>query len=277
MSDQKWNAPNNTALIIVDVQNGFCPGGNLAVPEGDEIIPQVNELAEKFGIVIITQDFHPEGHASFASTHEREPMEQVWMKDGQIVGEIEEGKTKAEDAPVQGAIVQTLWPDHCIQGTPDADFHPDLLSNLGEKIDGVTVLQKGTNKNIDSYSGFQENDKVSRPRFPNGETLTDTLEQLDVDRVVFVGLAYDFCVGWHALDAKNEGFEAVVVKDATRGINVPVAEGVTTGTLMDKQLADAGVVVVNDMEELGNFLQSANKLESFDPGARKRFPEKDMN
>lgn len=248
MTNQNWTAPADTAYIIVDVQNGFCPGGNLAVPGGDDIVDDVNAIAEKFGIVIITQDFHPEGHASFASTHGRNAMEQVWMKDGKIVGEIEEG---VDTPPVEGAIQQTLWPDHCVQGTPDAEFHPRLLENLGEKADGVTVLQKGKNKNIDSYSGFQENDKVSKPRFDNGETLADTLKSLGVKRVVFTGLAYDFCVGWHALDAAEEGFEAIVVKGATRGINIPISDGVTTETLMDDQLKAAGVKVVNDIDELG--------------------------
>lgn len=267
---KKWTAPQNTALIIVDVQNGFCPGGNLAVPEGDDIIPEVNALAENFGVVILTQDFHPEGHASFASTHNRDPMDNVWMKDGQIVGEIVEG---SDEPPVEGAIRQTLWPDHCVQGTDDAHLHSDLLKNFGEKINDVTVLQKGYQQAYDSYSGFWDNGKQAQPRFMNGETLEDTLSQLGVERVVFVGLAYDFCVGWHALDAREAGFEAVVVKDATRGINVPIADGVTTGTLMDDQLKDAGVVVVNNMEELGNFLEGTKY--SFDTGAAMDYPRND--
>lgn len=270
MSDEMKKAPQNTALIIVDVQNGFCPGGNLAVPEGDEIIPEVNALAEKFGVVILTQDFHPEGHASFASTHDREPMENVWMKDGLIVGEIVEGEN---EPPVEGAIRQTLWPDHCVQGTEDALMHRDLLSNFGDKIDGVTVLQKGYQQAFDSYSGFWDNGKQAQPRFMNGETLEDTLKQLGVERVVFVGLAYDFCVGWHAMDAREAGFEAVVVKGATRSIGVPLHDDITTETLMDNQLHSAGVTIVNDTEELGNFLEGTKY--SFDTGADMDYPRND--
>lgn len=262
MTEQNWTAPQDTAYIIVDVQKGFCPGGNLAVPEGDEIIDDVNAIAEKFGIIIMTQDFHPAGHASFASTHNRNPMENVWMKDGQIVGDVQEG---IDTPPVEGAIKQTLWPDHCVQGTEDAHFHPRLLENLGEKIDGVTVLQKGYQQPYDSYSGFWDNGKQAQPRFMNGETLEDTLKALDVKRVVFTGLAYDFCVGWHALDAKEAGFEAIVVKGATRGINVPIAEGVTTETLMDQQLADAGVIVVNDIDELAATLGVSNAPKPSEP------------
>ena len=243
----KYNAPHDTAIIVVDVQNGFCTGGNLAVPGGEEIVPLVNQVASKFGVRIFTQDFHPAGHASFASSHGRDPMENVWMKDGEIVGEIIEG---AEDTPpVEGAIKQTLWPDHCVQNSPDSEFHPDLDIH-----DDDTVLQKGYDSKIDSYSGFWDNGKQDQPRFDNGSTLAETLREIGINRVVLVGLAGDFCVGYHGLDALEEGFEVVVVKDATRSIAVPLGEGVTTETLMDQQLKDAGALIVNS-DELDAVLQ----------------------
>lgn len=239
------NVPANTALIIVDVQNDFCPGGNLAVEGGDEIVPAINHMKGDFGLVVVTQDWHPEGHSSFASTHDREPMARVWMKDGEIIGEILEDENgnpmdRPEHAPVEFAIAQTLWPDHCVQGTSGAEFRSDL----GIPGDAL-ILQKGKNKAVDSYSGFFENDQTTQPRFANGETLADTLRSKGITKLVFTGLAYDFCVGWHALDARKEGFEAVVVKDATRAIGIPLENGATTETAMDAQLAEAGVQVVN--------------------------------
>lgn len=246
-----FKAPDNVALIRVDIQNTFTDGGNLAVAGGQLIIPTVNALSKCFNTVVDTQDWHPAGHSSFASTHERNPFERVWMKGGVIVGEIQtdtQGNPmdKPEHAPVQGALVQTLWTDHGVQNTEDAAFHPDLERDgaaLGVK--NMLHLQKGTNKKIDSYSGFYENDGVTQPKFDNGKTLTETLKGLGVDTAVFVGLASDFCVGWHATDAIKEGFNAVVIYNATKPIAAPIADGVTTETLMLDEMKRAGVKVIN--------------------------------
>lgn len=241
----QWKAPDNTALIIVDIQNDFCPKGKLAVNEGNLIIPIVNSLRQKFKTVVLTQDFHPEGHKSFASSHEdRQDYERVWMKDGIIVGEIltdQSGNVmdQPQHAPVVGAIVQTLWPEHCVQGTIGADFHEDLLRE-----DTDLILQKGTNKNIDSYSGFFENDGKTRPLFTDGRTLRQMLSDKNIDRTVFVGLAGDFCVGWHALDSVKENFNAVVAWDATRSIAIPMRDGITTETCMLDEMKQADVQII---------------------------------
>jgi nicotinamidase/pyrazinamidase len=177
------------ALIIVDVQNDFCPGGTLAVPEGDKIIPVINKISGKFKKVIGTQDWHPEGHMSFAVNHP-----------GKKVYDVIEYK----------GIEQVLWPNHCVQGTPGAGFHPDLDT---ENID--LILRKGINPEIDSYSAFQENDK---------KTLTGLegyLKTLNVKQTYFCGLALDYCVFYSAMDAKEIGFETYVVIDATKGIDSP--------------------------------------------------------
>lgn len=218
--EENWKAPADTALIIVDVQNDFCPGGNLAVENGDKIVPLVNALKEHFNTVVLTQDWHPAGHTSFASSHEgKAPMETTEMPYG----------------------TQVLWPDHCVQGSEGAAFHKDL------DVSGTDlVLRKGANPAIDSYSGFFENDGKTQPRFDNGKTLSETLREAGIKKVVLVGLAFDFCVGWHALDAVKEGFDATVVKDATRSIAIPGADGAPdTEQAMQRQLEDAGVKVVN--------------------------------
>lgn len=214
-----WIAPGNIALVIVDVQNDFCPGGKLAVNGGDQIVESVNAIKRHFGVRVLTQDWHPANHKSFASNHEeRAPFSTLEMPYG----------------------TQVLWPDHCIQGTEGAKFRSDLNVE-----DSDLVLQKGTNPDIDSYSGFFENDGTTPPRFEDGQTLTEKLRAAGVTHVVFCGLAYDFCVGWHALDARKEGFEAIVVKDVSRSIAMPLEAGGTTETAMDQRLQAAGVQVVN--------------------------------
>lgn len=214
-----WTAPADTAFVIVDVQNDFCPGGKLAVNEGDRIIPVVNDLKKYFRLCVMTQDWHPANHQSFASNHPgKVPFSEVEMPYG----------------------MQVLWPDHCVQGTEGAAFRADLNVN-----DSDLVLRKGKNPDIDSYSGFFENDGKTCPLFENGLALTETFKARGINRVVFCGLAYDFCVGWHALDARKEGFSAVVVKDATRSISMPLDGGGTTETAMDEKLRVAGVLVVN--------------------------------
>lgn len=176
------------ALLIVDVQNDFCPGGALAVPDGDRIIPVANRLAERFNHVLMTQDWHPAGHHSFASSHPgKEPFETIEMPYGE----------------------QVLWPDHCVQGTNGADFHPGLDTTRVE-----LIIRKGFRRQIDSYSGFFENDHET------GTGLTGYLRDRGFDTLYIAGLATDFCVKWTALDALKEGFGVSVVRDAVAGIDI---------------------------------------------------------
>jgi nicotinamidase/pyrazinamidase len=175
-------------LIIVDVQNDFCPGGALAVPHGDDVVPVVNRLAAEFTHVGLTQDWHPPGHASFASSHAgKDPFDTIDVSYGQ----------------------QILWPDHCVQGTRGADFHPDLDVPHAE-----LVLRKGFRTAIDSYSAFFENDH----RTPTG--LVGYLKERGFGRVTLCGLATDFCVLYSAVDGRRTGFEVTVVIDACRGIDM---------------------------------------------------------
>lgn len=212
--------PQNTALVIVDVQNDFCPGGKLAVEGGDKIIPAINQIKIDFGLTVLTQDWHPSDHQSFASNHE--------------------GK-KDYDIFNMPYGPQVLWPDHCIQGSEGAEFHEKLKISESD-----LILQKGTNRNIDSYSGFFENDHKTKPCFSSGETLTDMLRSSSVTKVVFCGIAYDFCVGWHALDALKEDFEAVVLENASRSIAMPTPDGnMNTKYVMDAQLAKANIPLIS--------------------------------
>lgn len=207
--------PETDALLVIDIQNDFIPGGMLQVAGGHEIIPGVASLASQFKTIILSQDWHPENHASFASNHPgAAPFTQV----------------QAAYGP------QTLWPDHCVQGTSGAEFHPDLHA-CGLVNAAALVVRKGMNPDIDSYSAFFENDGVT----PTG--LAGALRERGIKRVVCVGLAYDFCVGFSALDAVKSGFEAVVVKDLTRAIAAPVSETRTTADEMDDRLAQAGVIL----------------------------------
>jgi nicotinamidase/pyrazinamidase len=175
-------------LLVVDVQNDFCPGGKLPVARGDEVVPLVNRLAQRFTHVVLTQDWHPAGHSSFASSHAgKKPYELI-------------------EAPY-GA--QVLWPDHCVQGTPGAALRSDLDVPHAE-----LVLRKGYHAAIDSYSAFYENDR----RTPTG--LAAWLRERGFTRVFVAGLAFDFCVRYSAEDAHREGFAAIVVEDACRAIDV---------------------------------------------------------
>lgn len=194
------------ALIVIDVQNDFCPGGALAVGGGDEVVPVINRLIERFEHVVVTQDWHPAGHSSFASSHPgRDAFASIDMPYGS----------------------QTLWPDHCIQGTKGAEFHPDL-----RWIKAELVLRKGFREAIDSYSAFFENDH----RTPTG--LGGYLKERGIGRVTLAGLATDFCVAYSALDAAKLGFEAVVVMDACRAIDLG-----DSLALMTQKMKDAGVVI----------------------------------
>jgi len=175
------------ALAVIDVQNCFLPGGTLPVPEGDRVIPIINRLAPAFHHVVLTQDWHTPGHISFASSHSgKKPFETVQLPYG----------------------TQVLWPDHCIQGTPDADLHTDLKIPHAEMI-----IRKGYRQHVDSYSAFLEADRKT------ATGLTGYLRERGFKQVFFVGLATDFCVAWSAVDARRAGFAAYVIEDATRGID----------------------------------------------------------
>lgn len=185
--------PNNAALIIVDVQNDFIPGGALAVAEGDQVVPLINEIQPKFSHVIATQDFHPKDHGSFAANHP-----------GKKPGEFIE----------LGGLTQILWPVHCVQGTQGADFHPEL-----EKKEWEAIFQKGKNPIVDSYSGFFDNAR-------RGDTgLGDYLKKEGITQVYVCGLALDYCVKYTALDAKSLGFETYLIEDATRAVNLSPEDG----------------------------------------------------
>jgi nicotinamidase/pyrazinamidase len=177
-----------TVLIVVDVQNDFCSGGSLAVKGGEEVVPVINALAKRFAHVVMTQDWHPAGHASFASSHPgKTPFATVEMPHGR----------------------QVLWPDHCIQGSKGAEFHAGL-----DLPHAQAIIRKGYRRDIDSYSGFVEADR----RTPTG--LTGYLRERGFLRVVIVGLATDFCVNWTAQDSAAAGFETYVVEDACRAIDL---------------------------------------------------------
>jgi len=174
-------------LLVVDVQNCFMPGGSLAVNDGDKIVPIINRIAPAFEHVILTQDWHTPGHISFASSHAgKKPFETVSLPYG----------------------TQVLWPDHCVQGTPSAELHKDLRIPHGE-----LVIRKGYRQHMDSYSAFYEADGKT----PTG--LVGYLKERGLTTVFLVGLATDFCVFWSGMDARKAGFNALVIEDATRGID----------------------------------------------------------
>ncbi|HYT85231.1 MAG TPA: bifunctional nicotinamidase/pyrazinamidase [Burkholderiales bacterium] len=175
------------ALIVVDVQNDFCPGGRLAVQKGDEVVPLVNALAQRFANVVLTQDWHPPGHQSFATSHPgRKPFDSIKLPYGE----------------------QVLWPDHCVQGSDGAALHKDLSVPQAQ-----LLIRKGYNKDVDSYSAFLEADRKTRTG------LEGYLEERGIKRVFVCGLATDFCVAWTALDARKLGFAAAVIDDACRAID----------------------------------------------------------
>ncbi len=186
-------------LIVVDVQNDFCPGGALAVPRGDEIIPIVNSLAARFRNVVLTQDWHPRGHSSFASSHTgKKPFETIAASYGP----------------------QVLWPDHCVQGTRGAAFHQAL-----DVPHAALIVRKGMHGAIDSYSTFYENDRKT----PTG--LVGYLRERGLSRIFLAGLAFDFCVRYSAEDARGEGFDAFVIEDACRSIDLEGSVAATRASL----------------------------------------------
>ena len=194
-------------LVVVDVQNDFCPGGRLAVPKGDEVVPLINRLARRFSHVVLTQDWHPDRHHSFASTHQgKKPFDVVPLSYGP----------------------QVLWPDHCIQGSPGAEFHRHLQIPHAQ-----LVLRKGYRLNIDSYSAFYENDHKTVTG------LAGYLRHRELKRIVLAGLAFDFCVRYSAEDASREGFQVTVIEDACRGIDIDGSVNQTR-----QSLARLGVKIV---------------------------------
>ena len=194
------------ALIVIDVQNDFCPGGALAVQDGDQVVDPINEMIGDFDHVILTQDWHPEGHFSFASQHDgKSPFEQTIMPYGD----------------------QTLWPDHCVQGSQGAEFHSGLNWTKAEM-----VVRKGYRREIDSYSAFFENDKKT----PTG--LSGYLKERGISQLTMAGLATDFCVAFSAIDAASLGFDVEVILPACRAIDL---EGSLNASMT--AMRDAGVIL----------------------------------
>lgn len=197
------------ALLVVDVQHDFLPGGALAVPAGDEVVPGIGALAPRFGTVVATQDWHPAGHVSFASSHPgKKPFETIELPGGP----------------------QVLWPDHCVQGSRGAALHPALPDAAF-----TLVLRKGTRRGADSYSAFRENPDEEGNRLPTG--LAEWLRARGISRVFVCGLARDFCVRWTAVDAAEAGFQTVVLDDLTRAV-VP-----SSRAAVDDELSRAGVAL----------------------------------
>jgi nicotinamidase/pyrazinamidase len=202
------------ALIVIDVQNDFCPGGALSVRDGDAVIEVIHRVAARFEHVVLTQDWHPAGHSSFASAHVgKKPFDQIELSYG----------------------MQTLWPDHCVQGSRGAEFHPALQLPRAE-----LILRKGFRREIDSYSAFFENDRAT------ATGLAGYLAERKLRRVFLAGLAYDFCVGYSALDARRVGLEAVVLRDACRAIDLD-------GSVekIEAEFAEAGVESIGSADAIG--------------------------
>lgn len=202
------NIQASDCLLIIDVQNDFCSAGSLAVPDAEAVLPLINELVPQFDTVVMTQDWHPAGHSSFASSHPgKQAFESITLPYGE----------------------QTLWPDHCIQGSHGADFHPDLHTDGAQ-----LIIRKGFRTAIDSYSAFFENDHSTTTG------LTGYLQQRGIRRLFCVGLALDYCVRFSAVDARREGFDAVVLQNACRGIDL---DGSNDTALAE--MRDAGVVIAS--------------------------------
>ena len=192
------------ALVVIDVQNDFCPGGALAVADGNAVVPVINKLIAQHDHVILTQDWHPAGHSSFASSHkDAVAFSTITMPYGE----------------------QTLWPEHCIQGTKGADFHHDLVWTKAE-----LVIRKGFRSAIDSYSAFFENDRTTMTG------LAGYLRERGISKVTLCGLATDYCVAFSALDAVSQGFETTVLLDACRGIDMGGSVA-----MMNERMAQAGI------------------------------------
>ncbi|WP_417517755.1 bifunctional nicotinamidase/pyrazinamidase [Minwuia sp.] len=201
---------SNDLLVLIDIQNDFCPGGALAVADGDAVVPVANRLMDRFDHVVLTQDWHPAGHASFASSHEdRNPYDLIKADYGD----------------------QTLWPDHCVQGTEGAAFHRDLRTTPAEM-----VIRKGFRPSLDSYSAFFENDQKT----PTG--LGGYCTERGFGHIVMLGLATDFCVAWSALDARRLGFDVTVVLEGCRAIDL---DGSLDQAIDD--MHDAGISLIQTL------------------------------
>ena len=196
-----------TALIIIDVQNDFCPGGRLEVKDGEKIIEPINSAQDKFETIILTQDWHPKDHSSFASNNSAEVYSKIEMDYGS----------------------QILWPDHCIQGSIGANFHKNLNTNNSN-----LILRKGCNPKIDSYSAFFENDKNTTTG------LEGYLKKKEIKRLYLCGLAFDYCVFYSALDGVNLGFEVFVFQDLTKAIKLNNSEKIAKKTMIEK-----GIKLIN--------------------------------
>ena len=205
---------SRSLLLIVDVQNDFCPDGSLAVNGGDEIITDINNMSRLFPHAAATMDWHPEGHVSFASSHDGRSLYDTVNADG---------------------IEQVLWPNHCVAGSRGAELHP-LLDQRALKM----IIRKGTRKNLDSYSAFFDNDHRS------STGLDGYLKALQIKTVYLCGLALDYCVYFSAMDSKKLGFDTVVIENATRAVDVP--EGNRESTL--SAMKDAGIKIISSSEIL---------------------------
>jgi len=202
-------------LLVVDIQNDFCPGGALAVADGDAVIAPIHRIAPLFQHLILTQDWHPAHHSSFASSH---PGKQQYQQTELSYG------------------AQTLWPDHCVQSSKGAEFHPDLHLPQAE-----LILRKGYDPDIDSYSAFFENDRST----PTG--LAGYLAERALTRVFLAGLAYDYCVGYSALDARRLGLQAYVFRDACRAIDLN-----GSAAAIEAEMAKAGVHIIETRDVLND-------------------------
>jgi nicotinamidase/pyrazinamidase len=206
------------ALLLIDIQNGFCPGGNLAVPDGDKVVPVANRLiaSDRYDLIVASQDWHPEGHGSFASSHA--------------------GKQPFELHELSGKP-QMMWPDHCVQGTRDAELHPELRV---PEID--VIFQKGEKHHVDSYSAFRDNDKDAVTG------LADYLKEQGVTELDLCGLATDYCVKFSALDALEmlPGVKVRFIEDASRGIT---PEGVAAAI---REMRESGIDIVTSEQLVGN-------------------------
>ena len=199
---------SSDVLLVTDVQNDFCPGGALAVADGDAVIKPIHRAAQHFQHIILTQDWHTSDHNSFASAHPgKKPFEQIELSYGP----------------------QTLWPDHCVQGTRGADFHPALQLTRAE-----LILRKGFRRAIDSYSAFFENDRTT------ATGLAGYMRERSLNRVFLTGLAYDYCVGYSALDARRLGLAAIILRDACRAIDLNGSVAV-----IEREFTATGVVLMN--------------------------------
>ena len=197
---------NDCAFVVIDVQNDFCPGGALEVPDGDAVVEKINRLADKFRVKVFTQDWHPSDHASFAANHAgKQPFDTVDLSYG----------------------TQVLWPRHCVQGTQGAEFHADLKTSKAD-----VIVRKGFRAEIDSYSAFFENDRET----PTG--LDGYLRSRGVGKIFCAGLATDFCVRYSAVDAVRLGFEAVLIEDACRAIDLDGSLGAAM-----KEMRELGVAI----------------------------------